>query len=108
MLQVLGGNGGLVTLNGFNGVSILGNITTTNGARLAAGTDYSLSRPGTLVLNTTNTSPGLLDGQGASSVFTIGDLEKNGGERGIRTLGTLVMYTRFPSVLLKPLGHLSI
>ena len=32
---------------------------------------------------------------------------KNGGERGIRTLGTLVMYTRFPSVLLKPLGHLS-
>lgn len=30
-----------------------------------------------------------------------------GGERGIRTLGTLLTYTRFPSVRLKPLGHLS-
>jgi hypothetical protein len=30
-----------------------------------------------------------------------------GGERGIRTLGTLLTYTRFPGVLLKPLGHLS-
>ena len=30
------------------------------------------------------------------------------GERGIRTLGTLLTYTRFPSVLLKPLGHLSV
>ena len=29
-----------------------------------------------------------------------------GGERGIRTLGTF-RYTRFPSVRLKPLGHLS-
>jgi autotransporter-associated beta strand protein len=29
-------------------------------------------------LNTTNASPGVLDGQGASSTFTIGDLEKNG------------------------------
>ena len=29
-----------------------------------------------------------------------------GGERGIRTLGTL-RYTRFPIVLLRPLGHLS-
>jgi hypothetical protein len=32
---------------------------------------------------------------------------KTGGERGIRTLGTLLTYTRFPGVLLKPLGHLS-
>ena len=32
---------------------------------------------------------------------------KPGGERGIRTLGTLLTYTRFPGVLLKPLGHLS-
>jgi len=31
-----------------------------------------------------------------------------GGERGIRTPGTpLRAYTRFPVVLLKPLGHLS-
>ena len=31
---------------------------------------------------------------------------KTGGESGIRTHGTL-RYTRFPSVRLKPLGHLS-
>ena len=30
-----------------------------------------------------------------------------GGEGGIRTLGTLLTYTHFPGVLLKPLGHLS-
>ena len=30
-----------------------------------------------------------------------------GGERGIRTLGTL-RYTHFPGVLLRPLGHLTI
>ncbi|MBF8263025.1 MAG: hypothetical protein HW387_690 [Parachlamydiales bacterium] len=30
------------------------------------------------------------------------------GESGIRTHGTQLTYTRFPSVLLKPLGHLSI
>ncbi len=30
-----------------------------------------------------------------------------GGESGIRTHGTLLTYTRFPSVRLKPLGHLS-
>ncbi len=34
-------------------------------------------------------------------------IHSNGGERGIRTLDTLLTYTRFPSVLLKPLGHLS-
>ena len=34
--------------------------------------------------------------------------KKNGGERGIRTLGTLLTYTRFPGVLLQPLGHLSV
>ena len=37
-----------------------------------------------------------------------GATNKNGGERGIRTLGTLLTYTRFPGVLLQPLGHLSI
>ncbi len=31
----------------------------------------------------------------------------NGGEQGIRTLGTLSTHTRFPVVLLKPLGQLS-
>lgn len=31
----------------------------------------------------------------------------NLGERGIRTLDTLLTYTRFPGVLLQPLGHLS-
>jgi hypothetical protein len=31
----------------------------------------------------------------------------SGGERGIRTLDTLLTYTHFPGVLLKPLGHLS-
>jgi hypothetical protein len=32
--------------------------------------------------------------------------EGDGGETGIRTLDTL-RYTRFPSVRLQPLGHLS-
>ncbi len=31
----------------------------------------------------------------------------DGGESGIRTHGTVLPYTRFPSVRLKPLGHLS-
>ncbi len=31
-----------------------------------------------------------------------------GGEGGIRTLGTLVTYTHFPGVRLRPLGHLSV
>ena len=31
-----------------------------------------------------------------------------GGEGGIRTRGTVVPYTRFPGVHLKPLGHLSV
>jgi hypothetical protein len=31
----------------------------------------------------------------------------SGGERGIRTLDTLLTYTHFPGVLLQPLGHLS-
>ncbi len=32
---------------------------------------------------------------------------KNGGEQGIRTLDRLFTYTRFPGVLLQPLGQLS-
>ena len=31
----------------------------------------------------------------------------SGGERGIRTLGTLLRYTRLAGVRLRPLGHLS-
>ena len=31
-----------------------------------------------------------------------------GGERGIRTLDTGLPYTRFPGVLLQPLGHLTV
>src|SRR3990172_1265115 len=31
-----------------------------------------------------------------------------GGEGGIRTRGTLLAYTRFPGVHLRPLGHLSV
>ena len=31
----------------------------------------------------------------------------NGGESGIRTRDTLLEYTHFPGVRLKPLGHLS-
>ena len=30
-----------------------------------------------------------------------------GGERGIRTLDTVLAYTHFPGVRLQPLGHLS-
>ena len=30
-----------------------------------------------------------------------------GGERGIRTLETVILFTRFPGELLQPLGHLS-
>ena len=36
-----------------------------------------------------------------------GPPEPFGGERGIRTLDTLLTYTHFPGVRLKPLGHLS-
>ena len=33
---------------------------------------------------------------------------QNGGERGIRTLETLLTLTHFPGVLLQPLGHLTV
>ena len=33
---------------------------------------------------------------------------KTGGESGIRTRDRLFTYTRFPGVLLQPLGHLTI
>src|SRR3954452_12219300 len=44
----------------------------------------------------------------AAGRFLLADTaKKTGGESGIRTHGTLLTYTRFPSVRLKPLGHLS-
>jgi hypothetical protein len=33
---------------------------------------------------------------------------KSGGERGIRTPGRLLTYSRFPGVRFKPLSHLSV
>jgi hypothetical protein len=41
-----------------------------------------------------------------TSSSILGQQPVHGGESGIRTHGTL-RYTRFPSVRLKPLGHLS-
>jgi len=69
----VGGNGGKVTLNGTNGVSILSYINTTAGAR-AGTTDLTLSRPGTLVIETANTNPGFLDGQ-SGSTLAVGDID---------------------------------
>src|SRR3954470_6805792 len=40
-------------------------------------------------------------------VFFCAGRQIGGGESGIRTHGTRLTYTRFPSVRLKPLGHLS-
>ena len=37
-----------------------------------------------------------------------GLLKIYGGERGIRTLDTLLTHTHFPGVLLQPLGHLTV
>ena len=37
-----------------------------------------------------------------------GAISHFGGERGIRTLGTVLPYTRFPGEHLKPLSHLSV
>ena len=42
-----------------------------------------------------------------AGVFLSAGSGRTGGESGIRTHGTLLTYTRFPSVRLKPLGHLS-
>jgi hypothetical protein len=43
--------------------------------------------------------------RGGRFLFT--GVHEAGGERGIRTLEALLTLTRFPSVRLKPLGHLS-
>ena len=40
--------------------------------------------------------------------MTFGVFAEIGGERGIRTLDTGLPYTRFPGVLLQPLGHLTV
>src|SRR5688572_3717290 len=44
---------------------------------------------------------------GGRPIVWPGRTRELGGESGIRTHGTLLTYTRFPSVRLKPLGHLS-
>ena len=42
--------------------------------------------------------------------YTLTDIKITiyGGERGIRTLETLLTLTHFPGVLLQPLGHLTV
>ncbi len=51
-------------------------------------------------------SGGYSDSQGAFPIRKLLIIKDYGGETGIRTLDTL-RYTRFPSVRLQPLGHLS-
>jgi hypothetical protein len=70
-----GGNGGSVSLIGTNGVSIFGNITTTNGTRGAARTDYTNSRPGTLTIS--NNTSGAFDGQSLGTI-AVGNIIKQG------------------------------
>ena len=43
----------------------------------------------------------------AKQLGNIQKTEVDGGQGGIRTRGTLLTYTHFPGVRLKPLGHLS-
>ena len=76
----LGGNGGLVSITGPNGISILGNINTSNGYSSASASTLNLSRPGKLIVSTNNStisSSGYNDGQ-TTNTLTIGDLDKNG------------------------------
>ena len=70
-----GGNGGRVTLIGTNGVSIFGNINTTNGTRGSAKTDYTNSRPGTLTIS--NNASGIFDGQSVGNI-AVGNIIKQG------------------------------
>ena len=75
-----GGNGGLVSITGPNGISILGNINTNSGYSSGLSSTVNLSRPGKLIVSTNNsttTSGGSNDGQ-TTNTLTIGDLEKNG------------------------------
>src|SRR6267142_4057455 len=63
--------------------------------------------PGTRAANYRCSLPGLAGFASFASPRAIIVLaQSSGGERGIRTLGTL-RHTRFPIVLLRPLGHLS-
>src|SRR4051812_15507168 len=63
--------------------------------------------PGTRAANYRCSLPGLAGFVGfASPRAKTGLAQELSGERGIRTLGTF-RYTRFPVVLLRPLGHLS-
>ena len=76
----IGGNGGQVSITGPNGISILGNINTSNGYSSASASTLNLSRPGKLTVSTNNStisSSGSNDGQ-TTNTLTIGDLDKNG------------------------------
>ena len=77
----LGGDGGVVSILGQNGLTILGNINTSNGYSNGNTATLNLSRPGTLIVSTTNstttTGGGVNDGQ-TTGVLTIGNLVKNG------------------------------
>ncbi|NDB59727.1 hypothetical protein EB001_14965, partial [bacterium] len=73
----VGGNGGTVTLNGLGGISILSYINSINGKRGSGTTDSTLSRPGTLILNTNNASPGVFDGQ-SGATLAVGNIIKKG------------------------------
>ena len=48
-----------------------------------------------------------LKGASLATYYVINDDIISGGERGIRTPDRGLAYTRFPSVRLQPLGHLS-
>ena len=72
-----------------NRSAVAGSITMAAGTTLNAGNQ-----------NITLTTGNLVGG-------TPGDNEKDGGESGIRTHEAVLAPTRFPIVLLQPLGHLS-
>ena len=76
-----GGDGGIISILGFKGITILGNINTNNGYSNNTAATLNLSRPGTLIVNTNNTttttSGGVNDGQ-TTRQLAIGNLVKNG------------------------------
>ena len=87
----IGGDGGLVSITGGNGISILGNINTSNGYSNNSPGTLNLSKPGKLAVSTNNTttttSGGYNDGQ-TTNTLTIGDLDKNGVGNFIITTST--------------------
>ena len=70
-----GGDGGRINLTGTDGISIFGNINTTNGWRNNNSSDLTLSKPGTLVIS--NETSGAFDGQYQGTV-AVGNIIKQG------------------------------